>query len=91
MTEINRQTLEDFGFIRNNFLLDKLREKYPNYDCYYYPGKRFTIQVALFGNNLSGENGWTLHVDNSRMETIANCDVEFIEQIETIMLLYKNY
>ena len=35
--------------------------------------------------------GWNLHVDNSDMSSIASCDVEFIEQIQAIMEIYKDY
>jgi hypothetical protein len=44
-------------------------------------------------NNMTLENGWgwNLHVDNSDMSSIASCDVEFIEQIQTIMEIYKDY
>ena len=91
MTPITKKTLEDFGFIRDNHLSDQIKEHYPNYESYYYPGRRFTIGVSIWGNNLTGDKGWTLHIDNSDMESIANCDVEFIEQIETLMTIYKNY
>ena len=37
------------------------------------------------------EYGWHIHVDNSDFETIANGDIEYIEQVEVFMNLYKNY
>ena len=43
--------------------------------------------------NLSDESGfgWNLRVDNSKFEVLANCSVEYIEQVVAIMEIYKDY
>lgn len=38
-----------------------------------------------------GEMGWQLHIHNSNMCNIASCDVEYIEQIFTLIDIYKDY
>jgi hypothetical protein len=35
--------------------------------------------------------GWILQIDNSRHESLGVCCVEYIEQIEALMEIYKDY
>lgn len=35
--------------------------------------------------------GWMILIDNSRNESLACCDVEYIEQIFALIDIYKNY
>lgn len=54
---------------------------------------RFTLQVTDSSNIFDPEtgNGWWLHIDNSDMQSIAGCDVEYIEQVLIITSLYQSY
>ena len=66
-----------------------IKEVYPNFVLLVSDDKRFELRKT--DNNVHYEYGWNLHVDNSDMQTIASCDVEYVEQIEVIMNLYKDY
>lgn len=54
---------------------------------------RFTLtrdnDDSYFTNLSNG--AWKLHIDNSDMQTIANCDVESVEQVRILMAVYGNY
>ena len=54
---------------------------------------RFTLQITDSSNIFDPEtgNGWWLHIDNSDMQSIAGCDVEYIEQVLIITSLYQSY
>ena len=89
MTKITITTIE-------NILGWKDRETFPQYDHlnvqYKSPDGRFTLSYTDYVN-LPDETGfgWNLHVDNSDFETLANCSVEYIEQVIEIITIYKNY
>ena len=91
MTPINRENLEAIGFVYDYGLSEEIRKQYPHYENYYSKCRRFNVKCGMWGNNLTGEHGWNLHIDNSDMCSIAACDVEFIEQIQTLIEIYKNY
>ena len=61
-------------------------------DHKYYrsPCKRFTLQEEEL-TNLCGNYGYTLHIDNSDMQSIAHCEIESQNQLHTLMDLYKDY
>ena len=93
MTKITPESLESIGFT-----FDK--DEYEFFEtvnltrCSYYSScRRFIVTRCEDGNNISyrPEEAWSLHIDNSDMESLGCCDVEFIEQIETLMQIYKNY
>lgn len=89
MTKITPTTIEEVLGWKN-------REVFPQYEHlnvqYKSPDGRFNLSYTDYVN-LSDESGfgWNLHVDNSDFETIANCDVEYIDQVIEIMAIYKNY
>lgn len=93
MTKITPETLIAIGFIfdKEEYEFFKIgnRIRY----SYYSPCKRFVITRCEDGNNISyrPEEAWSLHIDNSDMESIGCCDVEFIEQVIALMQIYKNY
>ena len=59
---------------------------------YKSPNGRFTLSYNNYINIYDESGyGWNLHVDDSRYITIANCAVEYIEQVTTIMEIYKEY
>ena len=92
MRRITKETLKEIGFrvdweTESNFFKDIE----PTYEGYVSLDKRYLINRSDKYKGNIGENGWHLHVDNSDFQTIANCDVEYIEQVEIIMELYKNY
>lgn len=77
-------------------LVGKNREEFPQYEHlnvqYKSPDGRFNLSYTDYVN-LSDESGfgWNLHVDDSKFQTIANCAVEYIDQVIEIMTIYKNY
>ena len=89
MTKITVTTIEEILGWKNY-------EEFPQYEHlnvqYKSPNGRFTLSYTDYVN-LPDETGfgWNLHVDDSKFQTIANCTVEYIEQVNTIMDLYKDY
>ena len=60
---------------------------------YKSPDKRYEIEYNDNFSNLYDENGfgWMLIINNSRHESLACCDVEYIEQIFALIDIYKDY
>lgn len=93
-TPITKESLEAIGFVEDLDTkklfaeLAKTDDKYI-WESYESPDHRFIVRKGP--TNISYDNGWSIHIDNSDMCTIANCDVEYIEQIQTLMELYKTY
>ena len=89
MTKITITTIEEM-------LGWKDKEDFPQYEHldvqYKSPDGRFNLSYTDY-INLCDESGfgWNLHIDNSDFETLANCSVEYIEQVTAIMEIYKNY
>ena len=53
---------------------------------------RYRLSYSILSNLVpESELGWQLHIHNSDMYSIASCDVEYIEQIFTLIDVYKNY
>lgn len=53
---------------------------------------RYVLEETYCSNLCSeDEAGWGLHIDDSRMCGLAQCDVEYIEQIYDLIEIYKNY
>lgn len=91
MIRINEETLRQIGFEYDKRQYELVKEFEPRWESYVSKDKRYIVSKDCDGNNISYENAWDLHVDNSDMQTIASCSVEYIEQIQIIMDLYKNY
>ena len=93
MTKITPESLESIGFIfdKEEYIFFKIGNM--TRFSYYSSCKRFVVTRCEDGNNISyrPEEAWSLHIDNSDMESLGCCDVEFIEQIEALMQIYKNY
>lgn len=89
MTKITITTIEEvLGW--------KSREVFPQYEHlnvqYKSPDGRFNLSYTDYVNLFDESGfGWNLHVDDSKFQTLANCSVEYIEQVITIMSLYKDY
>lgn len=60
---------------------------------YRSPCKRYMLMTSNFVNMCDPKTGigWNLHIDNSDMCTIGSVNVEFIEQVNQIIEIYKNY
>ena len=56
---------------------------------YCSPDRRFVVQPDKDSN--LGRDAWHLHIDNSDMCSIGNVSVEYIEQIQALMEIYKDY
>lgn len=91
MTPITRENLEAIGFEYDSHQYDLVKEIEPRWESYVSENKRYIVSKDPDGNNISYENAWDLHVDNSDMDSIASCSVEYIEQIQQIIDIYKNY
>jgi hypothetical protein len=90
--KINKENLEAIGFHLDEKMTEMLKSNIDShYEYYVSHNKRYVLQSSV--NNMTLENGWgwNLHVDNSDMSSIASCDVEYIEQIQAIMEIYKDY
>ena len=65
-------------------------------DCdlsrYISKNKRYILEESPYANLCEeDELGWQLHIDDSRMCSLATCDVEYIEQVEALIEIYKDY
>ena len=92
MTKITLKSLNEIGFHLDEEMTEMLKSNInTHYEYYVSHDRRYILQTSI--NNMTLENGWgwNLPVDNSDMSSIASCDVEFIEQIQAIMEIYKNY
>ena len=87
-TRISIESVAHLGFKENTG--SYIKEVFPNFISLISEDKRFELRKTD-NNNIDYEYGWNLHVDNRDMQTIASCDVEYVEQVETIMNLYKDY
>ena len=89
MTKITITTIEEVLRWSN-------RDTFPQYEHlsvqYKSPDGRFTLSYTDYVNLIDEYGfGWNLHVENSDFETLANCSVDYIEQVNSIMEIYKNY
>jgi hypothetical protein len=91
--KINKENLEAIGFHLDDKItaMFKANIEYPHYEYYVSHNRRYILQSNCNNLPINGEWGWNLHVDNSDMCSIASCDVEYIEQIQAIMEIYKDY
>jgi hypothetical protein len=85
MIKITKNLLETLGWKRvesNGVYLN----------VYKSPNKRYEISYKEYAQ-LCDETGfgWILQIDNSRHESLGVCCVEYIEQIEALMEIYKDY
>ena len=89
MTKITITTIEEvLGW--------KIRDTFPQYEHlnvqYKSSDGRYTLSYTDYVNILDDSGfGWNLHVDSSDHETLANCSVEYIEQVNQIIELYRKY
>ena len=60
---------------------------------YISPDERYELHYNNDFSNLTDENGfgWLLTIENSKHESLACCDVEYMEQIFALIDIYKNY
>jgi hypothetical protein len=61
---------------------------------HYYtsPCKRYVLTYD-YNSNICDENGdgWNLHIDNSDMDSIGNVSVNYVEEVNQLMDIFKNY
>ena len=83
MIKITKNLLEALGWKKNEFYTDEV---------YMSPDGRCELQYCN-DSNLYDETefGWTILIDNSRHESLACCDVEYMEQIDALIEIYKDY
>ena len=87
-TRISIESVAHLGFKEDNSTY--VKEIFPDFVSLRSEDKRVELRKTN-NNNINYEHGWHLHVDNSVMQTIAACDVEYVEQVEEIMKIYKDY
>lgn len=64
--------------------------------CYKSPNKRYSLLKRPLVSNLCEEDNENIHcyilqIDDSEMCLLASCDVEYIEQIDALIEIYKEY
>lgn len=61
-------------------------------DIYKSPDGRCELQYCR-ESNLCDETGfgWIALIDDSRHESLACCDVEYMEQVNALLEIYKDY
>lgn len=86
MIKITRNLLESLGWKKDDFFEDN------NIYVYKSPDGRCELTHGK-DSNLSDEDGygWMILIDNSRHESLACCDVEYMEQIDALIEIYKDY
>lgn len=88
--KLNKDTIE-------NILINKCGwTKHNEFNILIYycsPCKRYVLHETDCSNLYDPETGkgWNLHIDNSDMQSIASCDVEYIGQITDLMKIYNMY
>lgn len=91
MIKLTHETItKSLGFIQDDVMLNP---NFENFEMYVSPCGRYILRRdkddSYFTNLSNG--AWKLHIDNSDMQTIGNCDVEFVEQVRVLIAVYKNY
>lgn len=87
-TRISIESVAHLGFKEDNS--SYVKKIFPNFVSLMTEDKRCELRKTD-NNNIDYEYGWHLHIDNRNMQAIASCDVEYVEQVATIMNLYKDY
>lgn len=57
------------------------------------PCKRYVLQESDSTNLYDPHTmrGWNLHIDNSDMQSLASCDIEYMDQLFALMNIYGEY
>ena len=79
--EIERTLIGIHGWTKESIL---------NYIYYRSPCKRYTLQEDDCSNLSAPGEGWSVHIDNSDMQTIGRVSVNTISQIFGLMHVYKD-
>lgn len=95
MIKLTPETItKNLGFSPDDMMLNKsFVGLNPSFEMYISPCGRYILRRDKNDfefTNLSND-AWRLHIDNSDMQTIGNCDVEFVEQVRILMAIYKDY
>jgi hypothetical protein len=81
--------------IREHLISKSWKEKvnFEKTKIYESPDKKYEIEYNDNFSNLCDENGfgWVMTINNSRHESLACCDIEYMEQIFALIDIYKNY
>lgn len=91
MTKITKESIENH-LINNGWTDESYINNEIEFICYKSHNKRY----SLFKRPLCKEDNENIHcyilqIDDSKMCSLASCDVEYIEQIFVLIEIYKNY
>lgn len=92
MHKINKETIEEF-LIKEGWKEDNRFGVCKDIaNTYISPDRRYILVKTRYSNLCEeGEFGYELEVQSSDFCSLAKCDVEFIEQINSIIEIYRNY
>lgn len=95
MHKINEENIKkyliDKGWTDESFINNEIELIW-----YKSPNKRYSLLKRPLESNLCEEDNknihcYILHIDDSKMCSLASCDVEYIEQIDALIEIYKEY
>lgn len=95
MNKINKENIKkhliDNGWTDESYINNEIE-----LICYKSPNKRYSLLKRPLVSNLYEEDNenihcYILHIDDSKMCSLASCDVEYIEQIDALINIYKDY
>jgi hypothetical protein len=63
------------------------------FEQYVSVNKRYKLRKSEYSNLFDPETGegWILEIDDSNMCSLANCDVEYVEQVLDLIKIYADY
>lgn len=84
MIKITRNLLE---------ALDWKKSEYSEFNTYVSPDERYELQYNNDFSHLTDENGfgWSMFIYNSAHQGLGYIDVEYMEQIDALIGIYKDY
>lgn len=95
MNKINKENIKkhliDNGWTDESYINNEIE-----LICYKSPNKRYSLLKRPLESNLCEEDNENIHcyilqIDDSKMCSLASCDVEYIEQIDALINIYKDY
>lgn len=91
MNKINKENIKkhliDNGWTDESYINNEIE-----LICYKSPNKRYSLlKRPLYKEDNENIHYYILQIDDSKMCSLASCDVEYIEQINALIEIYKEY